>query len=102
MPWRAVLSSRRSGSGRGLTAGASRTSCAFSTRVFHAVRSPRRETTQVGAIPPDVLVQIVTDAITDLLDGAPLAAVLARETRIRAQPADTLDQLLNNNGGDAQ
>jgi hypothetical protein len=49
-----------------------------------------------------VLVQIVTDAITDLLDGAPLAAVLARETRIRAQPADTLDQLLNNNGGDAQ
>ena len=42
-----------------------------------------------------MLVQIVTDAITDRLDHAAYAAVLAREARIRAEPADTLGRLLD-------
>ena len=42
-------------------------------------------TTQVEAIPPDVLVQIISDAITSRLDRAAHDAVLAKEKRAKAQ-----------------
>ena len=41
------------------------------------------ETTQAEAIPPDVLAQIITDAIIERLDHGAYAAVLAREASIR-------------------
>lgn len=43
------------------------------------------ETTQVEAIPPDELVQIITGAITDRVDQAAYEAVLAEENRTKAQ-----------------
>ena len=57
-------------------------------------RSFEGETTQAESIPPDVLAQIVTDAITDRLDPAAYAAVLARESAIREGLVVTLDRLL--------
>ena len=52
------------------------------------------ETTQAEAIPPDVLAQIITDAINERLDHETYAAVLERETRIRVDLFVTLDRLL--------
>jgi hypothetical protein len=43
------------------------------------------ETTQVEAIPPDALVEIITDAITDRIDQAAYDAVLADENSAKAQ-----------------
>jgi hypothetical protein len=43
------------------------------------------ETTQVEAIPPDALVEIITDAITDRIDQAAYDAVLAEENSAKAQ-----------------
>jgi hypothetical protein len=48
------------------------------------------ETTQVEAIPPDVLVAIITDAITSRLDRTAYDAVLAQEERTKAQLRRTL------------
>ena len=47
-------------------------------------------TTQVEAIPPDVLVAIITNAITSRIDRAAYDAVLAEEERIKAQFRRTL------------
>jgi hypothetical protein len=58
------------------------------------------ETTQVEAIPPDVLAQIITDAIQERLDHETYAALLAREARIRAELAATLDGLLGEDDGE--
>ena len=63
-------------------------------------RSFQGETTQAEAIPPDALARIVTTAVTDRLDHAAYSAVLARETRIRAGLADTLDRLLGGTDND--
>lgn len=43
------------------------------------------ETTQVEAIPPDVLAQIITDAITNRIDRSAYEAVLADEHRTKMQ-----------------
>jgi hypothetical protein len=58
------------------------------------------KTTQAEAIPPDVLAQIVTDAITDRLDPAAYVAVLARESAIREGLVVRLDRLLGDDDGD--
>jgi hypothetical protein len=42
-------------------------------------------TTQVEAIPPDVLVEIISDAIATRLDKGAYDAVLAKEKRAKAQ-----------------
>jgi len=48
------------------------------------------QTTQVEAIPPDVLVAIITEAITSRLDKRAYDAVLAQEERTKAQLRRTL------------
>ena len=48
-------------------------------------RSFEGETTQVESIPPDVLVEIITKAITERLDRAAYDAVLALEEHTKAQ-----------------
>ena len=60
-------------------------------------RSFEGETVQCEAIPPDVLAQIVTAAITDRLDRGAYESVLRRETRIRAALTERLDTLLDDN-----
>lgn len=60
-------------------------------------RSFEGETVQCEAIPPDVLAQIVTAAITDRLDRGAYELVLRRETRIRAALTERLDTLLDEN-----
>jgi hypothetical protein len=57
------------------------------------------ETTQAEAIPPDVLAQIITDAINERLDHEAYASVLAREASIRAELTATLAGLLGENDG---
>jgi hypothetical protein len=63
-------------------------------------RSFEGETTQAEAIPPDVLAQIVRDAITDRLDPAAYAAALARESEIADRLVATLDRLLGDDDGE--
>jgi hypothetical protein len=53
-------------------------------------RSFDGQTTQVEAIPPDVLVEIIRSAITSRLDQEAYAAVLAQEERTKAQLRQTL------------
>jgi hypothetical protein len=48
------------------------------------------ETTQVEAIPPDVLVEIITEAITSRLDRSAYNAVLSQEEQVKAQICRTL------------
>jgi hypothetical protein len=43
------------------------------------------ETTQVEAIPPDILVEIIRNAITGRIDEAAYSAVLAEEERVKAR-----------------
>jgi hypothetical protein len=62
-------------------------------------RSFEGETTQVEAIPPDVLVAIMTEAISSRLDREAYDAVLAREERARAQFRRTLLPALRRIGG---
>jgi hypothetical protein len=52
-------------------------------------------TVQAEALPPDVLAQIVRDAIDSRIDKAVLDAVLAREARIRERLGDRLYHLLD-------
>lgn len=58
------------------------------------------ETTQAEAIPPDVLAQIITDAINDRLDHDAYATVLAREADGRVQLAAALDRMLGEDDGE--
>jgi hypothetical protein len=58
-------------------------------------RSFSGRTVQAEAIAPDVLAQIVEDAIRERLDAEAYATVLSRETRIRAELTATLDRLLD-------
>jgi hypothetical protein len=58
-------------------------------------RSFAGETVQAEAFPPDVIVQITTDAITDRLDVAAYRQVLDREGRIRDRLVETLEPLLD-------
>jgi hypothetical protein len=58
-------------------------------------RSFTGETVQAEAFPPDVIVQITTDAITDRLDVAAYRQVLDREGRIRDRLVETLEPLLD-------
>jgi hypothetical protein len=53
-------------------------------------RSFEGETTQVEAIPPDILVEIVREAITSRIDEAAYQAVLAKEERVKEQFRQTL------------
>jgi hypothetical protein len=53
------------------------------------------ETTQAEAIPPDVLAQIITDAIEQRLDRKAYNSLLKREARIRNQLIERLDRLLD-------
>jgi hypothetical protein len=48
-------------------------------------RSFEGETTQVEAIPPDILVEIIRNAIASRIDEAAYEAVLAEENRVKAQ-----------------
>jgi hypothetical protein len=61
-------------------------------------RSFEGDTVQAEAIPPDVLAQIVADAIHERLDRAAYQSVLVRERRIRRDLSERLRSLLN---GDA-
>jgi hypothetical protein len=74
---------------------------------LHLPTSPAKETddrafegatTQAEAIPPDVLAQIVRDAITERLDLAAFNEVLEREKRIRKSLTGTLDRLIRGRG----
>ena len=47
-------------------------------------------TTQVEAIPPDILVEIIREAITSRIGQATYEAVLAKENRVKAQFRRTL------------
>jgi hypothetical protein len=49
---------------------------------------------QAEAIPPNLLAQIVRDAITDRLDDDAYKGVLDRERRIRERLAEKLEPLL--------
>jgi hypothetical protein len=62
-------------------------------------RSFEGETVQCEAIPPDVLAQIVADAITGRLDRAAYDAVLAEENTTKAQFRRTLIPALHQIGG---
>jgi hypothetical protein len=53
-------------------------------------RSFEGETTQVEAIPPDILVEIIRSTVTSRLDEAADEAVLAEEERTREQFRQTL------------
>ena len=58
-------------------------------------RSFEGETTQAEAIPPDVLANIVADAIRDRLDGAAFDRVLDRERRARQMLTRRLKPLMD-------
>jgi hypothetical protein len=57
------------------------------------------ETTQVEAIPPDVLVEIISDAIIERIDQEAYNAVLAAESSAKAQFRRTLIRALRQIGG---
>ncbi len=63
-------------------------------------RSFDGETVQAEAIPPDVLVQIVTDAIADRFDNAAYQRVLGREDRIRTRLIKSIEPLTSQSWND--
>lgn len=58
------------------------------------------ETVQAEALPPDILAQIVRDAINARVDRTTLNHILARERRIRERLAERLDLLLSQDWDD--